>query len=712
METAAATEGIDTGLACLAILARLHGLPADPGRIRHEFGSPGAPLSSTDLIRAARALGFKAREIRCAPDRLDRMPLPAIAPLKEGGFHIVAGVNGEELLVQDPARPGTRRWSREQLEAFWTGRMILLAPRSAVAAGSGRFGFSWFVLAVLKYRSLFAEILLASFVIQLFALVTPLFFQVVVDKVLVQHGLTTLDVLAAGLLLVSIFDVLLNGLRNYVFAHTSNRIDVTLGADLFRHLLRLPLGYFATRRVGDLVARVRELEQIRNFITGSAITLVIDLSFGFVFLSVMLLYSPTLSLVVLGSLPAYCALACIATPMLRARLNEKFSRGAENQAFLVETLLGIETLKAGAVEPHSGRRWEDLLAGYVSASFRAASLGNVTAQAAALVNKLGVVLILWLGARAVIEGAMSVGQLIAFNLLAARFSGPVLRLVQVWQDFQQAGISLQRLAEILDAAPEPTVETGTIALPDLQGRIAFEDVTFRYVPDAPEILSRVSFTIEPGEIIGIVGRSGSGKSTLARLVQRLYVPEQGRVLVDGVNLAMVDGAWLRRRIGVVQQDTFLFNRSIRDNIALADPAASMERVVHAARLTGAHDFIAELPAGYGTQLEEHGGNLSSGQRQRIAIARALLGNPRVLILDEATSALDYESENILQRNMRTLCSGRTVLIIAHRLNTVRDADRILFMERGQIIEAGTHGELMGRGGRYARLYSLQSAAAG
>jgi subfamily B ATP-binding cassette protein HlyB/CyaB len=531
----------------------------------------------------------------------------------------------------------------------------------------------------------------------------------VIDKVLVHRGLTTLDVLAIGLLVVSVFEVVLGGLRNYVFAHTTNRIDVTLGADLFRHLQRLPLAWFEARRVGDMVARVRELESIRNFITGSSVTLLIDLLFTVVFFAVMYYYSPPLCRVVLATIPAYVLLAVLVTPLLRARLHEKFNRGAENQAFLVESVNGIETLKAGAVEPQNQRRWEEQLAAYVSASFKAATLGNVASQIASFINKLTILLILWFGARLVIAGELSVGQLVAFNMLAARVSGPILRLAQLWQDFQQAGISIQRLGDILNAQPEPACSPGRTALPEVKGRITFENVTFRYRPDGPEILKNLSLHIPVGEVLGVVGRSGSGKSTLAKLIQRLYVPQSGRVLVDGVDLAMIDTVWLRKSIGVVLQENVLFHRSVRDNVALADPGASMERVVQAAQLAGAHEFILELPEGYDTLIGEHGSNLSGGQRQRIAIARALIVDPKILIFDEATSALDYESEQLIHLNMRRICLDRTVIVITHRVSSLRNAGRIIVFDRGRVAESGTQEELAARGGWFARLLGDQDS---
>jgi len=545
-------------------------------------------------------------------------------------------------------------------------------------------------------------------VLNLFALVTPLFFQVVMDKVLVHHGLTTLDVIAVGLLLVSIFEVGLSGLRSYVFAHTTSRIDVELGARLFRHLLHLPLSYFQARRVGDSVARVRELENIRAFLTGNSITVVLDVLFSVVFIGVMLFYSGWLTLVVLASLPLYFVIALLITPLLRARLHEKFNRSAENQAFLVETVAGIDTLKSMAVEPQMQRRWDAQLAGYVSAGFKSATVSTLAHESTHLIGKLVTVGTLWLGARLVIEGQLTVGQLIAFNMLAGRVAQPIMRLAQLWTDFQQTGISVQRLGDILNSPTE--VAGAKSSLPPIAGRIGFDQVSFRYRPDPPEVLKGITLDIQPGEVIGIVGRSGSGKSTLTKLIQRLYVPERGRVLIDGMDLTLADASSLRRQIGVVLQENVLFNRTLRENIALAGPGAPLEQVVAAARLAGAHEFILELPEAYDTVVGEHGSTLSGGQRQRIAIARALMTQPRVLILDEATSALDYESERIIQNNMQAICQGRTVVIIAHRLSAVRQAHRILVMDHGQIVEAGTHAELLEHeAGHYSRLHRLQHA---
>ncbi len=701
-------ESPDTGVISLVIACRVLGVAAEPDQLRHRFGETGQPFTDSDILRAARFLGLKSRSIQSNWERLSKTTFPAIAQHEDGHFFVIAKMDAERVLIQDPLEQKPLALPKEVFEKAWNGRLILLTRRALLFGDDTRFGFKWFIPAIKKYKHLFIEVLAASFFIQLFALITPLFFQVVIDKVLVHKGLTTLDVLAFGLLVVSLFEVILTGLRTYVFSHTTNRVDVALGAKLYRHLLALPMSYFGARRVGDSVARVRELESIRNFITGSSLTLVIDLFFTVVFLAVMYYYSPLLTYIVLGSIPCYVLLSVFVTPILRARVHEKFNRGAENQAFLVESVTGVETVKAMAVEPQMERRWEEQLAGYVNASFKASNLGNIASQVAGFINKVVIVLILWVGARAVINGELSVGQLIAFNMLAARVSGPILRLVQLWQDFQQAGVSIQRLGDILNTPTEPSYNQQRSSLPKLAGRISFDHVTFRYRPDGPEVIRNLSLDIQPGQVIGFVGRSGSGKSTLAKLIQRMHVPESGRVLVDGVDLSMVDTAWLRRNVGVVLQENVLFNRTVRENIALSDPGMPMERIVQAAQLAGAHEFILEMPEGYDTQIGEHGSNLSGGQRQRIAIARALVANPRILIFDEATSALDYESERIIQENMRHICKGRTVVIIAHRLSTVRGCNQINVIEKGQIIERGTHDELLQLHGKYARLYALQN----
>ena len=697
---------IDPGLTMLVMLLGINGVGADPQQIRHQFGS--STIGIPEMLRCAKALGLRARVIKTSWARLAKTPLPAIASLHNGSFMLVGKVSDEGVVVMAPGSDRPMLVTRSSFESIWDGQMVLMTRRANLIDLGRRFDITWFLGAIHKYRGLLSEVLVASFFLQLFALISPLFFQVIVDKVLVHRSMSTLDILAIGLVAIALFETIMEVLRTYLLSHTTNRIDVELGARLFRHLLALPISYFQARRVGDSVARVRELENIRSFLTGSALTIVIDLFFVFIFIALLFFYSPMLTFIVLASFPVYIVISAVATPLFQSRLDEKFKRGAETQAFLVESVTGIETLKSMAVEPQMQRRWEEQLAAYVAASFRVISLGNTSSQSVQFVSKIVAAAVLYFGAKLVIEGSMTVGELVAFNLLASRVSAPVLRLAQMWQDFHQVRLSVARLGDILNTAPEPLYNPSRMVLPAIKGHIQFEHVSFRYRIDGPQTLSGINLDIPPGQVIGVVGSSGSGKSTLAKLVQRLYVPESGRVLIDGIDAAQVDPAWLRRQIGVVLQDNVLFTGTVRDNIALADPAIATERVIEAARLAGAEDFILKLTEGYDTIVGERGSSLSGGQRQRIAIARALISNPRILIFDEATSALDYESERIIQDNMGRICQGRTVLIIAHRLSALRMADRIVTVDRGRLVEDGTHEQLVKAGGRYATLYRIQS----
>lgn len=721
----------DASLLLLCLVARLHGIAADVDSLAHWLALTASTPRTYDLLRlAANHLGLKVSQATVALNRLSLTPLPALTRLADGCWVIIATANTSHVLLQyakETAQPQSNnlrvshpvRMPLDEFAKVWlgaeesagmgaqAGQMLLIASRASLVGEWARFDFSWFIPSLVRYRRLWAEVLGTSVVLQLFALVTPLFFQVVMDKVLVHQGLSTLTVLVVGLLSISFFESALSFLRMYVFSHTTSRVDVELGSRLFRHLLRLPLSWFQARRVGDSVARVRELENIRGFLTGQALTVVLDVVFSIVFIAVMLGYSAMLTLVVLLSIPCYVAITLTIVPVLRKRLNEKFARGAENQALLVETITGVQTVKAAALEPMMAKRWDDQLAAYVAAAFRSQVVANAGHESIGLVGKLVAATTLWLGAHLVMAGELTLGMFIAFNMFAARVAQPVMRMAQLWADFQQVGISMQRLGDILNAPAEvpPSVAA---QLPRLSGRITFDQVSFRYNADASLVLRDFRLDIAPGQVIGIVGRSGSGKSTVAKLVQRLYAPEQGRVLIDSVDIAQVDAAQIRRQMGVVLQDNWLFNRSVRENIAITDPAASMDQVMRAARLAGAHDFISELPQGYDTVVGEQGSSLSGGQRQRLAIARALFTDPRILIFDEATSALDYESEQILQRNMTAICKGRTVLIIAHRLSSVRQADAIVVLDKGRIVEGGTHEALLNKKSLYAHLWSMQS----
>lgn len=572
----AQAAGVDSGLiAFLQLLAFLQ-VNADPGQILHERGGGAAPFDVGDMLRTAKRLGVKARSITTSPEKLPDVPLPAIAEARDGSFFLIARAveppaqagdeEGVRALIQRTDGSDPELWNEAELAERWTGRLVLMTTREALAGSKRRFDVTWFLPFLVKYRRPLIQVLVASFVIQIVALVSPIFFQLVIDKVLVNGTLSTLDVLAIGLAIVFLWETLLTSARQWLLSHTTSRVDAELGASLYRHMLNLPLGYFETRRVGDTIARVRELETIREFLTGPALSVGLDLLFTIVFLGVMYLYSPILTLIVALSLPLYMLITFIVVPPLRRRLDEKFNRGADSQAFLVESVGAVRTLKSMSVEPRMRADWERKLAAYVGTGFSVAKLAVWGSGAVQLVSKLTTVLILYVGAKQVIGSNLTVGGLVAFNMLAGRVAMPILRLAQLAQDVQQVKISIDRLGDVLNAKPEPEHDPNRAALPAIQGRVQFERVRFRYVPDQPDVLRGIDLDIAPGEVIGVVGPSGSGKSTLTSLVQRLHVPTQGRVLVDGVDLMLVDPSWLRRQVGVVLQENELLNRSVRDNI--------------------------------------------------------------------------------------------------------------------------------------------------
>ena len=718
---------VETALICLAMAAQVAGIPADPQGLCRAFPSRDVDAIPLILLRAAKKIGLKAKRVSTSMDKLDRLPQPSLLLLPDGEVFILlraeaapdgnsedtgkapeAEKAGGRVMLFHPREQRPFIWSYKQLEALWNGDAIPLARRFSLSELSRKFSIGWFLPVILRFRKHLGEVFVGSFFLQTFGLITPLFSQVIIDKVLIHKGVSTLDILVLGLVIINVFEMILSVTRTYLFSHTTNRVDVILGSKLFKHLLALPLPFFEARMVGTTIARVRELDTIRSFITGTALTVVLDLIFTVVFIAVMFFYSPKLTFISLAALPFFITLSIIVTPILRERLNIKFACNAESQSYLVEMVSGIQTVKSLAIEPQLNHRWEGLLANYVRASFRAGFLGTLAGSTAQLIQKSSSLAILWFGARMVMEGDFTVGQLIAFQMLSGRVTDPILRLATLWQDFQQVRLSIERLGDVLNFPAEPDSSPGRSSLGRIKGRIEFDHVGFRYRLDGPPILDDVNLLVEPGSTVGIVGRSGSGKSTLTKLVQRFYIPLQGRLLVDGVDLAQVDPVWLRRQIGVVLQENFLFNGTVRDNIAIVDTAAPLEKVIAAAKLAGAHDFILELPDGYDTPVGERGSSLSGGQRQRIAIARTLMTDPRILIFDEATSALDYESERIIQQNLRSICKGRTVFIIAHRLSTVRMADYILAMDRGRIVERGTHSELIEKDGLYSFLHNQQA----
>ena len=704
-------EHLDTGLLSLCGIASFFRIATDQNQLRRELSLLDRVAAPEDLLRAARLVGLKARVVgKVTADRLARIPLPAIVQTNSGGFCVFVA-RGETGLCRifDPI---TKTLREQVLADFFDEIAPLAVLVTRRFAGEGynprTFGFQWFLPSIWRYRKPIAHVLLASVFVQIFALITPLFFQVVIDKVLTHRAYSTLYVLVAGLALVGVFDAVLQYLRTYALAHSTNRIDVELGSRLFRHLMRLPISYFETRPAGQTVARVRELENIRQFLTGQALFSGIDLAFAAIFIAVMFAYSVSLTLIVLATIPVYVLIGVVMRPVLQAKMKEKFNRGAISEQFLVEAIVGMQTVKASAVEPIMQAQWEERLAAYVSTSFDVTMIGAGGQNAIQYASKLTTALTLLFGAYAVMSGELTVGALVAFNMIAGQTIQPILRLSQLWQSFQQVQVSVERLGDVLNFPAEVTAQA-TFLPPRPRGLIEIKRVSFRYRPGMSDALRDVSLQIRPGEVIGIVGPSGSGKSTLTKLVQRLYQPSEGSILLDGSDLNNVDPAWIRSNIGVVMQENVLFNRSVHDNIAFANPGLPRAHVMKVARLTGADEFIGKLPQGYETIIEERGANLSGGQRQRLAIARALATNPPILIFDEATSALDYDSERIIQANMAHITKGRTTIIIAHRLAAVRRCHRIVGIHEGRVVEIGTHEELLTRsGGLYAHLWRLQN----
>lgn len=659
-----------------------------------------------DLAESAEKLGLHLHHIQTEWSNLERLSFPALLHWQQEHWVLVYEVDGERLIVADPINRHKRceSFPRELVEAAWDGQLWLVEPLPKATT----FNLSWFLPAVWQHKRLLIEVLAASLILQLLGLATPIITQVVIDKVIVHESLSTLHVMAIALLGVSIFEAVLGILRLFIFTHTARRLDLSLSSQLFRHLLQLPLAYFEARRVGDTVARVQELENIRQFLTGTALTVVLDAAFIVVYLALMLFYSPQLTLISLAVVPILIVLILVITPILRNQLNESFNRHADSQSFLVETVSGIHAVKAHTAQLPTRERWEGLFARYVKTSFRASTISNVDGHIGEFLTHLSELLILWFGAMLVIEHHLTVGQLVAFQMLSGRAIAPLLRLAQLWQDFQQVLLSVNRLGDILNAAPEETEETGLI-LPPLQGQVTFEQLFFRYQPHLEPALKGISVDVQPGMFIGIVGRSGSGKSTLSKLIQRLYHPESGRVLMDGFDIKGVNLASLRQQMSVVLQDGFLFNGSVADNITFNNPDIPPERVIAAARLAVAHDFIMELPEGYETQIGERGTGLSGGQRQRIALARLFLSDAPILILDEATSALDSETERKVMQNLEQTRGGRTVLMITHRFSPLKRADRVLVLDKGVLIEQGSHAELLQQKGAYWVLYQQQAA---
>ncbi len=699
----------DCGAACLVMVARYWGKHFSINRLRDIANVDSNGASLRGLTNAAESIGFFTRPVKASLDKLAAQKLPVIAHWEGKHFVVVYEITRNRVVICDP-EIGQRTLHPSEFKASWTGYALLLQPTVLFKEAQASNQPFWQFLELAKPHWLvLTEVFIASLLIQIFGLITPLFTQLLLDRVVVQRSELTLTAIGCGLLLFGIFRVAITGLRQYLLDHTANRVDLALIVGFIKHTLRLPLSFFESRFVGDIVARVQENQKIQRFLTGEALSIFLDLLTVFVYVGLMFWYSWKMALLSLVIVPPFFLLAIAATPLLQKVSREIFNTMANESSYLIQALTGIRTVKSMAIEQTVRWHWEELLNKFIRSMFSGQMIGNQLQVFSSAIEMLATTLLLWYGAWLVIHNELTIGQLVAFNMLLASIINPFRRLTVLWHELQEVLIAIERINDVIDAEPEEDLHNHPRQiLPTLEGHICFNHVTFRYHPESDvNVLENLSFEIKPGQTVAIVGRSGSGKTTIAKLMLGLYPATSGKILVDGHDITSLALRSLRQQIGVVDQDTFLFGGTIRENISIGHPDVSLEDIQAAAQEAGADTFIRQLPMGYEAQIGEGGGLLSGGQRQRLAIARALLGHPRLLIFDEATSHLDSESERIIQTNLNSILQGRTTVIIAHRLSTIRKADLILVLDRGILVESGTHNELMASRGHYYYLNQQQ-----
>lgn len=706
-----ARGSIDSPLACFQMLSKHLGLKFRKDVVRrvltNQLSSAGR-ISMQACGAIAQMMGLQGQLVQVPALSVNRLRAPAMIQWQDS-FAVIFSITEKEIILASP-EGGLQKLKPGMFAEIWgeMGQILLLVPPKSEE--KEQFSFWWFVPALMEHRTVFIEVLISSFFVQVFGLVNPLMTMIIIDKVMGDRNIEALDVLALLMLIVALFEALLSGLRTFLFVDTTNRLDVKLSSEVIDHLLRLPLNYFDNRRVGDLTGRIGELANIRNFLTGTALTVVLDAVFSVIYIAVMLALNPLMTAVAVAGVPFFAVIILINSPIIQRLLRKKAERYADSQSYLVEILNGIQTVKAQNLELRSRWEWSSRYARFMTASFNTVLTQTTASSISSFLNKLSGLALLWVGAYLVIDGQLSIGGLIAFRIIAGNVTGSLLRFVSVWQSFQEVGMSVERLRDVLDTPTEVDEDDrNNIDMPEIQGKVKFEELSFRFNESGPLQLANVNLEFQEGSFVGIVGLSGSGKSTLMKLLQRLYPPLSGRIFIDDYDIHKVEMYSLRRQIGVVLQDTLLFNGTVQDNIALSNPDASTDEIVRAAKIAVAHDFVMNLSAGYNSVVGERGASLSGGQRQRIAIARTVLQNPNLLILDEATSALDYSSERQVCENLAEAFKGKTVFFITHRLTTVKNADSIIMMDQGSVVEQGTHDELMALKGRYYCLYQQQEA---
>ncbi len=699
-------------LACLQMLAIEMNLPYRVDaieKILRETINRGKKPTIQLLGGITSMMGLHSSTAKVNPKMGTRLPSLSIISW-EKSFAIVKDSNSKFLEIISPSEGLIRIQPDKFSETFEKGFIELLLVEKSEQTPESKFGIQWLLPAINRYKNVLIQVLIASFVVQLFGLANPLMIQVIIDKVISQRSLDTLQVLGLALVVVTILGGIISSLRTFLFAETTNRIDTRLGAEVIDHLLRLPLNYFDRRPVGELGSRIAELEKIRNFLTGQALTTILDAAFSLIYIVVMVIYSWLLTLIALGVVPIQILITIVGTPLIRRQIREVAKENASTQSHLVEVLTGIQTVKAQNVERVSRWKWQDLYSGYISKSFQKTITGTALGETSQVLQQLSQLIVLWVGATLVLKGQLTLGQLIAFRIISGYVTQPLLRLSTIWQNVQELRVAFERLGDIIDTPEESNeADKGKIPLPSISGKINFKNVRFSFESGQPEILKNINLEVNEGKFVGIVGQSGSGKSTLMKLLPRLYNPDSGKILIDGYDINKVELYSLRRQIGIVPQEPLLFAGTINDNIALTDPEAPSDEIVKVAKIASAHDFIMDLSEGYSTNIGERGAGLSGGQKQRIAIARTLLSNPKLLIMDEATSALDYETERKVCDGLKSSCKNSTVFFITHRLSTVKNADLIVMLHQGSIVELGTHQELMNTKGRYFALYQQQES---
>ncbi|AKE65252.1 HlyB family protein [Microcystis aeruginosa NIES-2549] len=696
--------------ACFQMLCKYFNIPFRKDVIQRILGDQLQRTGSLSLPlcgAVAEVVGLDSQLVPLNASSLPNINPPALIRWQDS-IVILYEINQRETTIAVPERGIIKRKTSEFLESWGEkGEVILLKPTKHTQ--QQRFGLSWFWPSVKKHKRVLIEVFIASFFVQLFALANPLMIQVIIDKVIVQNSPETLNTLGVFLLVIAVFEGILTFLRTSLFVDTTNRIDMTLGSEIIDHLLRLPLKYFERRPVGEISTRINELENIRQFLTGTALTVVLDAIFSVIYIVVMLIYSPILTVWALGVVPILVLSTAIFAPIVRRQLRAKAERNAETQSYLVEVMTGIQTVKAQNIELRSRWQWQERYARYVAEGFQTVMTSTLAGSFSHFFNQLSGLLVLWVGAALVLDQKLTLGQLIAFRIIASYVTSPILRLTQLWQNFQETGLSLERLADIVDTPQEAELDRQNIPMPLIKGHVTYENLAFRFNPHGALQLYNVNLEFPAGTFVALVGESGAGKSTITKLLARLYEPESGRILIDGYDINKVELYSLRRQIGMVPQETLLFDGTVQENIALTNPDATVEEIVSAARAAAAHEFIMTLPNGYNTRVGERGASLSGGQRQRVAIARSVLQRPQILILDEATSALDYNTERQVCLNLKEAFKDHTVFFITHRLASIKSADVIVMMDKGTVAEEGTHEELMAKKGLYYTLYKQQDS---